>query len=150
MQERWRQQRRTVRLELQDSIFWLLLEHHIALFRPQQRAHLFPPLIPDHTARCRLLTCKPTVRLIGGIDCPRSAPRHWQANFFKTLPNSAVPGDRVSASQIIADLSKAVASAVGKPESVSSTRRRRQTAAEVSVHRHQFSLCCRCLLRSMF
>ena len=29
---------------------------------------------------------------------------------------AAVPGDRVSASQIVADLSKAVAAATGKPE----------------------------------
>lgn len=85
MQERWRQQRRTVRLELQDSIFWLLLEHHIALFRPQQRA-------------------------------PASYSRsHCTMPTFNLQTN--VPGDRVSASQIIADLSKAVASAVGKPES---------------------------------
>ncbi len=75
----WRQ-RRTVRLEMHDSIFRRLLEHHIALFRP---SNVRPPVIHDHTARCRLLTCKPTVRLVGGIDCPRSASRHWQANFVR-------------------------------------------------------------------
>ena len=33
-------------------------------------------------------------------------------------PPSAVPGDRVSASQIVSDLSKAVAKSTGKPETV--------------------------------
>lgn len=38
---------------------------------------------------------------------------------FRTIC-CAVPGDRVSASQIVADLSKAVAAATGKPEAVRS------------------------------
>lgn len=42
-------------------------------------------------------------------DQARSAPR----------PSLAVPGDRVSSSQLVQDLSKAVAKATGKPEAVS-------------------------------
>ena len=63
------------------------------------------------------------------------------------ITHDAVPGDRVSASQIVADLSKAVAAATGKPEAVRSWLLWRLLSAK-AVHERWllvkcWLLCCR-------
>lgn len=65
--------------------------------------------------------CRQTVALrpAGWRQPPRRRRcRLGTANPAPLPPVLAVPGDRVSASQIVADLSKAVAQATGKPEGV--------------------------------